>query len=72
MSDGNYHTGIMALPLFEGALDGLSGYIYFSEAMETDKSELEAFDESFPRRKKLILDSQAEFEKASGEIDYKE
>jgi len=69
MPDGNYYTGIMALPLFDGALDNVSGYICFSEAMETDKSELEAFDESFPKRDKLIVDSQAEFEKASSEID---
>ncbi len=32
MPDGKFYTGVMALPLFEGALDGISGSVHFSES----------------------------------------
>lgn len=69
MPDGKYYTGIMALPLFEGALDGVSGCIHFSEGMYPDETKLEKFDSQFPKKEKLVTDSQALFEKAASEID---
>ncbi|ANE45351.1 GCN5 family acetyltransferase [Paenibacillus swuensis] len=69
MPDGNYYTGIMALPLYQGAFDSVSGTIFFSECMETDESQLEAFDKAFPEKEKAVQPSQAEFELAISEID---
>lgn len=38
LPDGNYYTGIMALQLFDGALDNVKGCVYFSEILEPDES----------------------------------
>ena len=59
----------MALPLFEGALDGISGSVHFSEAMYPDESLLDDFDQTFPPKEKQVLPHQADFEKAVSEID---
>ncbi len=69
MSDGNYYTGIMALPLREGALDDVCGRVFFSESMQTNEDELEEFDKQFPKKEKAVQESQAEFAKASAEPD---
>lgn len=69
MPDGKFYTGIMALPLYEGALDGISGSIHFSEAMYPDEAGLEAFDRTFPPKEKKVEASHLAFEKASSEID---
>ena len=69
MPDGKFYTGIMALPLYEGALDGISGSVHFSEAMYPDESKLEAFDQTFPPKEKRVLPCQKKFEKAATEID---
>lgn len=69
LPDGNYYTGIMALPLFHGALDNVKGCVYFSEALEPDESELVEFEKKFPHKEKAIAKSQIEFEKAVSEID---
>lgn len=69
LPDGNYYTGIMALPLFEDALEGVHGSVHFSEAMEPDESILEEFDRTFPVKEKLHTASQTQFEKAVSEID---
>ncbi len=71
LPDGNYYTGIMALPLFDGALDEVHGCVYFSEAMEVN-GEIEEFDKKFPQKEKAVTKSQAEFEKAVSEIDYRD
>lgn len=69
MPDGKFYTGVMALPLFEGALDGISGSVHFSEAMYPDESLLDDFDQTFPPKEKQVLPYQADFEKAVSEID---
>ncbi len=69
MPDGKYYTGIMALPLYEGALDGISGRVYFSEGMYPDESGFEEYDRRFPEKEKKVTESQALFEKAVAEID---
>lgn len=69
LSDGKFYTGIMALPLFEGALDGISGTVYFSESMYPDESKLADFDSTFPPKEKKVLASQLTFKKAATEID---
>jgi len=72
MPDGRFYTGLMALPLYEGALDGISGNICFSDCMEVDSLEAEEFDKKYPFREKKILPCQDEFEKACEEIDEKD
>ncbi|MHC5217763.1 GNAT family N-acetyltransferase [Enterococcus sp. LJL128] len=69
MPDGKFYTGIMALPLYEGALAGISGSIHFSESMYPDEAKMEAFDKTFPPKEKKVQASHQEFEKAATEID---
>lgn len=69
MPDGKYYTGIMALPLCEGALDGMRGSLHFSTAFEPDESGFAEFDGTFPPAEKRVQESQRQFEKASTEID---
>lgn len=69
MPDGNYYTGIMALPLSEGALDDVSGKVYMSEVYEPDENKLDEFDKAFPLKEKCVQESQKEFENAVSEID---
>ena len=72
MPDGKYYVGIMALPLYDGALDGITGKIHFSPAMYPDETGLEAYDKQFPYKEKLQTDSQAEFERVSAGVDNRE
>lgn len=69
MPDGKFYTGIMALPLYDGALDGISGKIEFSQALYPDESGLEAYDATFPPMEKLSLPKQKDFERAASELD---
>ncbi|MGL5616726.1 MAG: GNAT family N-acetyltransferase [Sarcina sp.] len=69
LADGNFYTGIMALPLYKGALNGVSGIIYFSEVMEPDEVSLEEFDKGFPYKEKKVQESQLQFEAAVSELD---
>lgn len=69
MSDGRFYTGIMALPLFDGALDGVSGKLGLSETLYPDESGLEAFEATFPPMEKRVLPCQEEFERAVSELD---
>ena len=72
MTDGNYYTGIMALPLYEGALDGVSGTVYMSDVYEPDENKLDEFDKGFSLKEKKEQESQKEFENAVSEIDTKD
>ncbi|GAA2915879.1 GNAT family N-acetyltransferase [Enterococcus pseudoavium] len=72
MPDGNYYTGIMALPLKEGALDQLEGKIIFSEGLYPNPDSLEAFDRTFPFEEKKVLASQTTFASTASEIDENE
>lgn len=69
MPDGKFYTGIMALPLYEGALSDAAGKIYFSKALEPDETYLREFDEEFPYMEKNILPCQKDFETAVSDID---
>ncbi|MDL2234089.1 N-acetyltransferase [Tyzzerella sp. OttesenSCG-928-J15] len=69
MPDGKYYTGIMALPLYDGALDGVRGKLHFSEGMYPDEAGFEEYDKAFPEKEKLVLSHQANFETAAAEID---
>lgn len=69
LPDGNFYKGIMALPLYEGALDGISGNVYFSEVMEPNETMLEEFDKGFSYKEKKVQESQLQFEIAVSELD---
>lgn len=62
MPDGKYYKGLLALPLYEGALDGISGYVAFADVFNPSEDEVEIFDKCFSPKKKQIQDSQKEYE----------
>ena len=72
MPDGKFYTGIMALPLKEGALDNVHGKIIFSSGLYPNPEGLAAFDKTFPNKEKKVLSCQAKFEAAASEIDENE
>ena len=69
LPDGKFYTGIMALPLYEGALDHISGKVYFSDALEVDQNCVEEFDKGFDLKEKKEQESQVAFAAAVSEID---
>lgn len=69
MEDMKFYKCLMALPLYKGALDNISGYVTFSKVFETNQKELSEFDKNFPYKEKNFQQSQIEFEKASSLID---
>ena len=72
MADGKFYTGIMALPLYNGALDGICGKIRLSNALYPNEEGLEAYEATFPPMEKQTLPCQKEFEQISGELDTRE
>lgn len=69
MGDGNYYQGLQALPLYDGALDGIRGQAVFSDVFEVDPEEVVFFDQDFPYKEKKVTLSQGEFAKASVALD---
>lgn len=69
MADGKFYIGLLVLPLYEGALDNISGYAVFSEALETTEEEIEEFDKTFPYKEKKVQESQREYEMACSMLD---
>lgn len=76
MPDGKFYKGVLALPLEEGALDNISGMLYFSEAFEQcgisseqNKEKFLLFEKQFSLKEKSVTESQAKFEQFSVEID---
>ncbi len=69
MQDGSNPAGLLALPLREGALDEISGYIRFSEALDITQEQVELFDASFPYKEKKVQESQREFELACATME---
>ena len=48
--DGENFDALMAMELYEGALDGISGAFYEDPAFDIDEKEAEAYDRTFPHR----------------------
>lgn len=69
MTDGKFYTGIMALPLYEGALRGVFGKIKLSDGLYPDESGLEGYEATFTPMEKQSLPCQKEFEQAASELD---
>ncbi len=70
MPDGKFYKGLLVLPLYEGALEGLSGYAQFSNILDDpDHDALEVFDRQFPAKEKGFAPSQKEYERTIGLLD---
>ncbi|SMB79813.1 hypothetical protein SAMN00017405_0800 [Desulfonispora thiosulfatigenes DSM 11270] len=69
MPDGKFYKGLLVLPLYEGALDNISGHAVFSAVLDVTEEEIEEFDKSFPPKEKKYQESQKEFEIASSMLD---
>ncbi len=69
LEDGKYYTGLLVLPLIEGALEGIKGYAAFSQALEVSWEKAEEFDKNFPDKEKKEQESQEEFARACVQID---
>lgn len=69
MPDGKFYKGLLVLPLYEGALDNVSGYASFSDVFEVSEDEVEEFDRSFPYKEKKHQKSQDEFAAAVAMLD---
>lgn len=68
--DGTPHPALQALPLYDGALDGISGRFFEPSVYETLKEEaVAAFDVQFPPKKKEITESQRRFAELSGRTE---
>jgi len=64
MPDGKFYKGLLVLPLYEGALDEISGYADFSAVFDLTQEEVDEFDQSFPPKEKKYQASQDEYEAA--------
>ncbi|MFA7672564.1 MAG: N-acetyltransferase [Clostridia bacterium] len=62
---GKYMAANMALPLYEGALDGITGIYRDSPVFEPNAEELKEFEKTFPYKEKCVIESQKEFERVS-------
>ncbi|KAB2952735.1 N-acetyltransferase [Heliorestis acidaminivorans] len=69
MPDGKFYKGLLVLPLYEGALDNISGYAAFSDVFDVTEEEVEEFDKSFPPKEKKYQASQDEYEAATSMLD---
>ena len=57
-ADGQSFDAFMALELYPGALDGISGRYYDDPVFAVDKAELEEFEKGFPYKEKHVTDTQ--------------
>ena len=66
MADGKFYIGLLVLPLYEGALDNISGYAVFSDSLEPTEEEI---DKTFLYNEKKVQQSQREYEKTCSMLD---
>lgn len=57
-SDGENFEAFMAIELYKGSLQGITGKFYEDSAFHADEKELEAFEKKFPYKEKHITDTQ--------------
>lgn len=67
--DGKYYKRLLVLPLYEDALDNISGHVIFADVFDHSEDEVDEFDKSFFYNKKQVQDSQKEYEIASTMLD---
>lgn len=59
--DGEYPYSMLVLELYPGALDGISGRFYDSDAYHFNPSDAAEYDKQFPYKEKLVRYTQEEF-----------
>ncbi len=59
--DGEYPYSLLALELYPGALNGISGRFYDSDAYHFNPSDAAEYDKQFPYKEKLVRYTQEEF-----------
>lgn len=69
MEDGNFYKGLLVLPLYEGALEAIDGYVVFSEVLDVTDEEVDIFDKAFPFKEKRFEESQEEYALACAMLD---
>jgi len=69
MPDGKYYQGLLVLPLYNGALEHISGYTKFSDVFDVSEEEVNKFDLTFPSKNKIFQKSQVEYETAVSMLD---
>jgi predicted N-acetyltransferase YhbS len=69
MADGKFYTSLLVLPLYQGALDNISGYVELSPVFEINPEDVDEFDKTFPFKEKKFRESQIEFEVACVQLD---
>ncbi len=57
-SEGLNFEAFMALELYKGSLQGITGRFYADPAFEVNEEELEIFDKKFPYKEKHVTDTQ--------------
>jgi predicted N-acetyltransferase YhbS len=56
--EGNYSEALMVLELFPNSLENIKGKFFEGEVYKINKKELETFENMFPYKEKLVLDTQ--------------
>lgn len=69
MLDGKFYKGLLVLPLYENALNGISGHAVFSDVFDVTEDAVEEFDKIFPYKEKKYQESQDEYESAIAMLD---
>lgn len=69
MPDGKFYKGLLVLPLYEGALDKISGYAGISDVFDVTDEEVNKFDQSFAPKEKKYQESQDEYKAACIMLD---
>ncbi|MGL5084496.1 MAG: GNAT family N-acetyltransferase [Clostridium sp.] len=69
MEDGKFYKGLLVLPLYEGALNNVNGYVEFADLFDPTEDEVNEFDKSFPEKIKGFKESQKEFEESVSMLD---
>ncbi|MBF7097740.1 GNAT family N-acetyltransferase [Alkalibacter mobilis] len=69
MADEKYYKGLLILPLYEGALDNVSGHAVFSDVFDVKDEDADEFDKSFMPKEKKYQASQDEYEMTISLLD---
>ncbi len=69
MPDRKFYKGLLVLPLYDEALNKISGYAELSNVFNVTEEEVEEFDSSFPFKQKKYQESQDEYELAASLLD---
>lgn len=56
-STGKNFDAFMAMPLYDGALDGIAGRFYEDRVFEIDAKEAAEYDKGFPQKEEVVLES---------------